>query len=90
MPKLNKGQQLTVKEIVTKNGEITINLNLRIDVGADGLIFSAGTTDNTRARSCDREMAESGPDVFGEKHMEVPEDMFDDVPTLQNFGKPGQ
>ena len=63
----------------TVNGEITINLNLKIGVDVNG---DLGVSASVKAAPTNDDLKKAG-----KGHMEVPEEMFDEIPTLPNFGQ---
>lgn len=67
MPLINKKETIT-----TKNGEITINLNLKIEV--EGYIKSI---------ECNPEIHENKND----KNDIIPDELFSDIILVNNFGK---
>ena len=80
MPSISKNETI-IEKVTTQNGEITINLNLKITV-ENGLV-------NVQASAIVPASQESvSQDQKIDEAMFIPDEKFDfDIPIVENFGK---
>lgn len=73
---------------VTQNGEVTVNINLRIELGSDGLNISVpggDGSDTSKSKFLIQDQDEFVERSKGEDV--VPDELFDDLPSVENFGE---
>lgn len=73
---------------VTQNGELTVNINLKIELGTEGLSISVpGGNGVERSKGS---FLIQDQDEFTERSKGddvIPDELFDDLPSVENFGE---
>lgn len=87
MPHIN--QDKIVEKILTNNGEVTINLNLKISVVREGeIVVAAEAQPQIQPLVVEVQAPPSPPPSVEKMPLIIPDDSFDlDIPILPEFGR---